>query len=370
MPRRLAYCITDLDAGGAERALVQIACRLQGPDWQIKVFCLGPEAELAEPLQLCGIEVESLDVSRRRPIQAIRELAAGLRQWQPELLQTFLFHANIAGRLAARSAKVPLVVSGLRVAERDARWRMRLDRWTQSLVTCNVCVSRGVADFSITEVGLAREKTVVIPNGVDAERFSTALPADLQTYGIPPQSRTLLFVGRLHPQKAPELLIEAARPLIERDSDLYLLLVGDGPMMEELRQQVRGSGMDRQVLFPGRLPNVAPLLKASTLLVLPSRWEGMPNVVLEAMAAGCPVVATAVEGSSDLIRHGESGWLCNPNSVNDLRAALTLALADESTRRRVAEESQRVSSEEFTWSRVAESYAALYARLIEDRPRS
>ncbi|MCA9054217.1 MAG: hypothetical protein KDA75_10295, partial [Planctomycetaceae bacterium] len=100
-PRRLAFCITDLDAGGAERALVQIVTRLAGPDWTPKVFCLSGPGELVAHLQQAGIPVECLGAKSPRSFGAIQRLTAGLRDWRPELLQTFLFHANLSGRFAA-----------------------------------------------------------------------------------------------------------------------------------------------------------------------------------------------------------------------------------------------------------------------------
>jgi glycosyltransferase involved in cell wall biosynthesis len=362
--RRIAFCITDLDPGGAERALVQLVTRLPAADWTCKVFCLGPEAELSETLRQRGIAVECLDVSRRRPWKALNRLTVALREWRPVLLQTFLHHANLLGRLAAWRANVPVTISGLRVAERDAPWRLRADRWTQRLVTMNVCVSQGVADFAVREIGLDPRKVRVIPNGVDAEHYSAAAPADLTQYGIPAGARTILFAGRLHPQKAPDLLIAAAAPLLAEDPGLHLLIVGEGPLKAELIAQVERLGLAQRVHFAGRLPDLAPVLRAASVLVLPSRWEGMPNVVLEAMAAGCPVVGTDVEGTRELIRPGETGRLCKVNSVNDLRQAMAESLREPASAATMDSSAQHIVRKRFTWNSVADEYVRLYRELV------
>ena len=363
-PVPIAFCITDLDAGGAERALVQIVTQLPGDEWRPKVFCLSGPGELMAPLEASGVPVECLRAKSWRSFGVIRKLATGLRDWEPQLLQTFLFHANLAGRFAAWRARVPVVVCGLRVAERDAPWRMRLDRWSQRLVTHNVAVSRGVADFAVSKCGHDDEKLSVIPNGVDFDFFLRAAPSDLSSVGVPAGARVLTFVGRLHPQKAPELLVQAVAPRLKAERDLHLLLVGEGPLRSALEEQVAEFGLAEQVHLAGRQQNVAGMLKASTTLVLPSRWEGMPNVVLEAMAAGCPVIASDVEGSEELIENGRTGRLFSCGSTSELAAAVDQNLDHPEAAHELAIQAQHSVREQFTWENVAQSYGRLYHNLL------
>ncbi|NQV23239.1 MAG: glycosyltransferase, partial [Rhodopirellula sp.] len=168
-PRRITFLITELDHGGAERALVRIATGLDRNLWEPQVVSLSDRGALAEPLEAVGIPVTSIGAGRvHSPIglwRATIGLSRCLKTQQPALLQTFLFHANIAGRLAAKRAGVPVVVSGIRVAEKRGRWRLAVDRMTDRFVDRHVCVSRSVADFSIRESGLPPSKVMVIPNG-------------------------------------------------------------------------------------------------------------------------------------------------------------------------------------------------------------
>jgi glycosyltransferase involved in cell wall biosynthesis len=207
-PTPIALCITDLDPGGAERALVQVVTRLPRDLWAPVVYCLGPRGELVDDLEAAGVQTCCLNAGRW-DIFVVWRLAKLLKAQRPALVQTFLFHANLAGRLAAKLAGVPIVVSGIRVAERGKRWHVRLERWTRSLVAHHVCVSKAVAEFAKRELRLSDDDVSVIYNGIDLEAYASAPPADLTHFGIPRDAITLLFVGRLHPQKGLSLLLEA-----------------------------------------------------------------------------------------------------------------------------------------------------------------
>ena len=364
-PVPIAFCITDLDRGGAEQALVQIVTRLDRNEWAPHVFCLAGEGELAAPLREAGVPVTCLNAKRWWNAGVLFRLRREMRRLRPAVLQTFLYHANILGRVAGRMARVPVVVSGIRVAERRSRFRLWFDRVTERWVARHVCVSEGVAKFSIETGRLSPEKVVVIPNGVDFERFATAEPADLSEFGIGPESRVLLFVGRLDPQKGIRGLLESMRELSSRASfaGTHLLFVGHGPSRGEIERFVRDDHLERCVHLLGRRNDVPALMRAADCLVLPSLWEGMPNVVLEAMAVGLPVVATAVEGTAELVRDGETGLLVPAGDREALSAAIDAVLCDGESAARRGQSAQDHVSKRFTWEGIAKQYADLYRDL-------
>jgi glycosyltransferase involved in cell wall biosynthesis len=366
-PTRIAFCITDLDAGGAERALVQIVTRLDRRRWEPHVFCLDAGGVLVSELRSAGIDVVCLGAYRTRDFAVVWPLYRRLAALRPAILQTFLFHANIVGRLAGVAARVPAIVSGIRVAEKRSRVRLWIDRVTDPLVTAHVCVSRDVAEFSTNQGGLPSEKIRVIPNGVDYERFANAAPADLTQFGVPRGSRVLLFVGRLDPQKGPVQLLEAATELFADHADLHLVMVGDGPLASDLRESTRARNLESRIHFAGRQEDIAGLMRAADLFVLPSQWEGLPNVVLEAMAAGTPVVATAVEGVRDLLGEGKLGVVVPLNGELRLAEAIRGALRENERRRERALNAQHLVREKFTWPLVVAEYDRLYAEIL---PRS
>ncbi len=366
-PTRLAFCITDLDAGGAESALVQLATRLDRSRWEPRVYCLSGPGELVAPLEDADIPVTCLDAGSARQLGAVLRLRRELRAYRPAIVQTFLFHANLAGRIAARLAGVEHVVSGIRVAERRGRWPLRLDRWTNRLVERNVCVSEAVRKFSEEQGGLPAAKSVVIPNAVDVDHYASVEPADLWEFGITDRARTILFVGRLTPQKSPLTLLQAAEQLFPLYENLHLLFVGEGALLAELKAWVAERNLERNVHFAGRRNDVPALMRSTFCLVLPSLWEGMPNVVLEAMAAGLPVVASRVEGVEELIEDGRTGLLVSPRSDDELASALTGLLDDPEFASRLGMKAQVNSQSRLTWDEVARKYDALYRELLGAR---
>jgi glycosyltransferase involved in cell wall biosynthesis len=367
-PQELAFCITELDPGGAERALVQLVTRLDRSRWSPVVYCLSAAGALVGDLEGSGVPVACLGARGSGILVVLPRLVLLLRKQRPVLLQTFLHHANIVGRVAGRLAGVRHIVSGIRVAEKRSRFRRWLDRVTDVCVERHVCVSHAVARFSIEQGRLPPHKVVVIPNGVDAELFQSAQPADLSELGIPPHSRTLLFVGRLDHQKGPFDLLRAFQQLAQRLDDLHVLMVGDGPLRGELERAVDQCGLRSRFHLVGRRNDIPRLMKAADCLVLPSHWEGMPNVVLEAMAAGLPVVATRVEGSTELLdaggENGKHGLLVPSGCPESLAPAIERALSGSASVSGMTKEAQHHVTTTYTWDAVHKEFEQLYTELI------
>jgi glycosyltransferase involved in cell wall biosynthesis len=365
----IALCITDLDAGGAERHLTELAVRIERRRFAPVVYCLGArppraEASCLPALLAAGVEVHCLGGHGiwHFPVVA-RRLRRLLAAQKPQIVQTFLFHANILGRIAARRAGVKAVVAGIRVAERAARWHLWLDRLTGRWVDRYVCVSQSVADFSIKQGGLPPEKLVVIPNGVDLDKYPARQPADLRAFGIAAGRRVVTFVGRLEPQKGGDWLIEAAPRWLAELPDCDLLLVGEGPLRGSLETAAKAAGIAERVHFVGWRPGVPEILAASSLLVLPSAWEGMPNVVLEAMASRRPVVATDVEGVRELLGPGAALQTSRYRDTQMLVEKIVRLMADPKLSTAAGLENRRRAEENFGISRMVAAYEDLWESL-------
>jgi glycosyltransferase involved in cell wall biosynthesis len=372
----VSLVITELDIGGAEKALVNLATRLDRTRWRPSVIALGPEGPLAQPIRESGLTVDCLGVDPRRPVVAIRRLASTLRRHDPALVQSFLFHANVAARVAALWAgrPRPWVLGGLRVAERQKRWHLWLDRMTARLSTGAVCVSEGVRRFSRDLGGWPDDRLTVIPNGIDVALFDfdAVDPVPRDSLEIPPGSFLVLYVGRLHVQKGLPILLDAFEQVIDSrpDHDCHLALAGDGPERDRLQNRVEGTSRLRgRVHLLGPRSDVPALLKAADLLVLPSIWEGMPNAVLEAMASRRAVVATRVEGSEDLVEPGKTGWLVPPGDPDALARALLDAASDRVRLRHFGELGRARVESKFTIEETVLGYERLWARILgfEDR---
>jgi glycosyltransferase involved in cell wall biosynthesis len=315
--------------GGADRQIVYLANALLTHQYDVRVVSMTPLEEMGRQALADGLPVTSLEMQRgRADWQAFRRLVGLLQDWRPHLLTSFMYHANLMGRLAGKWARVPLVVTSIR-AERTGNagrdWSLRLTNWMDHCQTTN---SQQVAD-SLSKRGLiSPEKVRVIPNGIDADALMTPATERARArteLGLEPAEFAWLAIGRLLPQKDYPTLLQALGPLVAHPA--RLLIAGRGPLREAIQQQAQQLGIASQVTFLGVRQDIPSLLAAADGFVLSSAWEGMPNVVMEALSAGKPVVATRVGGVAELVQEGESGLLVPPGDAQALSRAMQQLMA-------------------------------------------
>jgi glycosyltransferase involved in cell wall biosynthesis len=364
-PIPVALVITDLDVGGAERALTSLAVRLSPQRWRPVVFCLDKPGPLADVLFAAKVPCVCLGVNRRNPIQVVVRLARGLCHFKPVLVQSFMFHANLATRFAAPWAGFPWVIGGLRVAERQKRWHLVLDRLTASLSTGSVCVSQGVLRFSRDIGRLDPARLTVVPNGIEIAPYDAAIPTPRTALGIPDHVHLALYVGRLDRQKGLSDLLEAAEQVISKNPDWHLALAGDGPCRDWLQQQITNrSRLSGKVHWLGRRDDIPNVLKSADVVVHPSLWEGMPNAVLEAMAAGIAVIGTAVEGTEDLVVAGQTGWLVPPHDATTLARVLLEAAESPDRLKCYGQAGHLRAEQQFSVETTVSGYEQLWAGIL------
>ncbi len=312
-PGRLRVChvITGFDTGGAERVLLQTVQRLDPTLFESLIVSLRNRGPLSAEAERSGVETIHLGTGRRPGPATLWRLARIFRHRRVAIVHAYLYDASIASRLAGRWAKVPVVLTSTRAPPdylpRSAWWLDRLTaRWCQRIIA----VSKDTADVITRVEGITRQKIVVIPNGVDLHRFA---PRDLREarthWGIEEGMFVVASIGRLSHEKGHRYLLQALAAARSAIPSIVCLIAGDGPLRYTIETHVRTLGLEGVCRFLGDVPAVETVLAAADVAVLPSVFEGMPNVVLEAMAMGCPVIATAVGGSSELVRDGETGFL-------------------------------------------------------------
>lgn len=366
---RVAFCITELEPGGAERCLVELVTRLDRRQFAPVVYCLGPRpagnpTSLVDKLEDAGVAVHCFGATRWTNLPWLaRKLRRQIVADAPDIVQTFLFHANVLGAWAARRGGVKHLVTGVRVAERRATWHLALARWSDRWVDCHVCVSQSVRDFSIDGGRMPADKLVVIPNGVDVERFAAAKPASPASLGIAAGRRAIVSIGRLDEQKGFDWLLEVMPRVFAELADHDLVLVGDGPERAPLAALAERLGIAARVHFAGFRQDVPEILAAAELLVLASRWEGMPNAVLEAMAAGRPVVATDVAGVAETLGSSEE-QVCPPHDPREFADRVIAILRDDQLAARLGRQNQERARAQFTLPAMVEAYQRLYLALL------
>jgi glycosyltransferase involved in cell wall biosynthesis len=312
-PIAVQMAITELDPGGAEKNFVELALRLDRRRFRPSVVSLAPYGKLTQRLLDADIPVETLSMTSSTSLfSALVKWRSIVRRDRPDLIVSFLVHANLLARVVGKLEKVSAIVSCHRVAETGRRARTAVDRATKSWADRHLCVSNGVARWVERTLREPTERIEVIPNGVDPSEVDRANPLPLQSFGFSPDDRLLLFAGRLHEQKGVDRLLDSLGRLKSAGVDLLkfgLLIAGDGPLRKALESLTSRLGLNDRVRFLGRRDDLPALYRSVSGFALSSRYEGMPNVVLEAMAARLPVIATRVEGTEDLVVDGQTGLL-------------------------------------------------------------
>lgn len=371
--------------------LVELATRLDKSRFEPFVCSMKPrpnegDYHLLDVLNDAKIPIEFADIASIATLPCkMAKLRKIFKKQKPHVCQSFLFHANFFSRFAARSAGVPVVISGIRVAEHEKKWHLRLDRMTQGLVDRYVCVSKGVAAYTAKQGGIAQRKIVAIANGIDSADYENADKADLTQCDCADEKRKIIVIGRLHRQKGIDWLLQTTPHWLLQRPDCGLLIVGDGPERDTLMRAAAKLPCCDRIRFLGQRRDVPQLLAASDLLLLPSRWEGMPNVVMQAMASGLPVLAAEVEGIDELLmcRRQSQAANCDANDgpctenpplpqtcrfgQTDEFAAKINALLDDSDRaQRLGKQNREHIRRFFTIEQMVASYERLWLSLYKN----
>lgn len=303
---RIALVITELDPGGAELCLTELALYLTRLGHAVKVWSIGPAPTagrdgLVQRLASASIDVQFANArGSSDAMRVVRWLRRELKGFRPDLVQSMLWHANLMTAGALWTSKIAWV-AGMRVSEpRSGRWW--LERIASRRMDRMVCVSRDVLEHALHRERIASDKLLVIPNGVAEYWLDESLSkVDWSSVVNPAPVHSLLFVGRLEPQKGVLPLVEHLPEISLGHDDWSLILMGHGSLESALISRVHSLGLEPRVRMVGWQPEAPRWMKVADVLVLPAEYEGMPNVLLEAMATGKPFVAFAVDGVNQLV---------------------------------------------------------------------
>lgn len=324
--KKVVYFIDHLRADGTQTFLYHLVHGLAMRGWQQGVVCLNDSWDDALVAQLRQIGTEVRIIGRRNLITAIGlwSTMLWLRHRRFDTAVTLLFHSDVLGRPLVRLAGVPRVITSLRSRNvHYAAWQRLLSRLTMPLADTVVLNAEHIREFALLEEGVASAQVVVIPNGVQTQLDTPALTR--QEVGLPTDGRLIGYLGRLSHEKGPDLLLNAFAHLA--NPNVHLIFIGQGSDQAALQQAAHTLGIAERVHFVGQQRDPIRWLRLLDVYVHPSRQEGMSNAVLEAMATGCPIVASAIDGNQELI-NDHIGWLVPPNDPQALTAAIQEVLAN------------------------------------------
>lgn len=367
MPR-VYHLIKSLGRGGAETLLVE---NLRFSDRSRFEYAYGYfipwKKALVPALEASGSEVTCFDrPSNLSILLAARRVAAELNRWEADLLHCHLPIAGVVGRVAGRMAGVPVVYTEHNRLERYHPLTRRASLLTWGWQSLVIAVSAEVST-SIQSHANHGTPVRVILNGVDTERFdpdATDATRVRRELSIPADAPVVGTVAVFRTQKRLQDWLDAAALLRDRHPDVRFLLVGDGPLRENLVDRARALGLEGVVHFPGLQEDVRPYLAAMDLFMVSSRFEGLPIALLEAMAMARGVVSTNVGGIPEVVRSGETGMLVDPGSPESLAEAASVLLADRPGIERMGRAARSAVEERFGMKRMTRELEETYQELL------
>ncbi len=375
MKVKILYVIDNLEFGGGERMFAQLAGALK--DRFEVCFACHPGGPLEEQLKRLRVPLRPLDFRRQVSLSRIVRLITIIRKERVHLVHSMGARADVYARLAARLAGAPVVVSTIAMLVegydvhplKRALYRIGI-LLSRRLADGFIAVSDAVRKVLLEDHRVPEEKVVTIYNsGVELDTFrpdgheGSELRWEL---GLDPEAPIVGTIGRLVYQKAQDVFLQAASLVVKAIPDAQFLIVGEGPLRPSLEQLSRELGLAR-CRFTGFRADIPNLLWLMDVFALPSILEGLPQVLLEALAAARPVVATRIDGITEVIQHGTTGLLVPPQDPTALADAIILLLKDQGLARRLGEAGRKLAEERFALSRMIEKVDRFYTMLLQKK---
>jgi len=354
---------------GAEMVLVEAAARLNPDRFQVICGLLTPDAEQIIPGRLATLDFHLPGLNGWVWLRFFFHLCWVIYRHRVDLIHVNSYVPGNYARLAAALMQVPIVIDHWHGFTRFNLKRRLICRVLGRFTDLSIAVSRGVRDYLVRQGGLNPTKVRVVANGVDVAAIDAARPGPLvrRELGLPEDVPLIGLVGRLdHWGKGHKELFSAMAQIRERHP-VHALIVGGGRREAEVRQLAESLGLGGEVHFLGQRRDVPDLLNAMDIFVLPSYSEGVSLALLEAMAAGLPVIATAVGGLPEVVEHDKTGVLIPPRDAEALAAALERLLADPAWARELGDHARDHVREHFSLDHLGREINEIYEELVEKK---
>jgi glycosyltransferase involved in cell wall biosynthesis len=381
---KVLHIITRLVLGGAQQNTMITASRLDPERFEVMLISgpqTGPEGEIIGEVRRRGIRLRILrqlvrEINPFKDLVALARLYLMIRSEGFDIVHTHSSKAGILGRLAARMAQVPVIVHTVHGwGFHDEMWTpqrwffIRLERWAAAFSDKLIVVSEAARKKGLREGIASPEQFVKIYSGIDSQGFDCPGidPAGKRReLGIPLDAPLVGTIGRLSPQKAPGDLLAAAQKVVQAVPQARFLIVGDGPLRNEVEESIKAMGLSGNVVLTGIRNDAAEILALFDVFVLASLWEGLPRVIPQAMAAGKPVVCTNVDGNSEAVADGVNGFVVPPRDSDALSSAILRLLRDPGLSNTMGLAGQRRAAM-FGEKEMVEAIDLLYQTLISQK---
>lgn len=366
---RILLLSTSMGMGGADKLLLIAAQAMRSHGHEVRIVSMTPLGPMGQEARSLGIPTETLDMRRGfADPRGLFRLAQLVRSWRPDVVHSHMVHANLMARVLRLFVRLPALVSTIHNIYEGGHLRMLGYRLTNGLVDHMTIVSEAAAERFVSERIVPRELLTVVPNGVDTDYFRN-VPAEVRetlrrSLGTDGQF-VWLAVGRFEVAKDYPNMLRAFGEVAGREPRAVLLVVGRGSLQEETKALAEQLGLGAKVLFLGVRQDVPELMSSADGYVMSSAWEGMPMVLLEAAAAGLPIVSTRVGGNHEVVRDEESGFLVPARDSGALaRAMLRLMELSPEQRRSMGQLGHEHVRRHYGLQRVAEQWEGIYRNVL------
>ncbi len=370
---RVAHIIGQLSVGGAERQFVELLKNLDRSVYEPTAITLSSGGELARELDATGVSLRVVERRSRFDPRPVLRIAKALKVGGFTIAHTWGIYAGLYGRLAAVLARTPITVASDR---QTTSWHKgassplyhAIDRLLSRWTTATIANSNAVQRYTLSK-GISPRKIRVIYNGVDVTRYAHGDAQRVRSeLRLEPDTPTVGVIARLDPMKGHRCLLLAVPLVLRAMPRTRFLVAGEGFLRDELTRLTVHMGLQSSVCFLGLRSDVPDLLAALDVLVLPSKeGEGLPNVLLEAMAAAKPVIATAVGGNAEIVVHGQTGFLVRPEDPAALARSITQVLRDPYMARTMGRTGFRRVTSVFSMRRMVQGTQDLYLTLLREK---
>jgi L-malate glycosyltransferase len=371
LPRRVFFLLDSFMIGGTETQAVELARRLDPGHYQVTIGCLRKEGPLLSRLD--GSQVRVIEFSLGKGIDSpsgvtgILRIARFLRRERIQIVHAHDLWSNMVGIVAGKIARVPVTITSQRDLSHDAwygTYRRRVLRFLQARSSAVLTNAKAIRD-GLVEDGISANKICVVYNGVDIDRFRSVKSNREWLFPESAGRKLVVLVANMNSGvKGHPVLISAAEEIVKAHPEVQFVLVGDGPKRRDYEVTVEAAGLKQNFVFLGRRSDVPDILASCDIAVLPSLAEGLPNAVLEYLAGGLPVVATALGGNLEVVQDGITGLLIPPNDPNALARALARLLDDPVLAAALAKRGQEHVQTKCSFERLVDEVDQLYAKLL------
>lgn len=364
MKNTVVHVIDRLPPDGAERLIAEVI-KNRSNALSYRVLCLVEGGELVAEIEEAGVPVDVLGKKGKIDFSLIPRTMAYFKKHQVAVVHTHLFTADAWGRLAAKLAGVGCIVS---TAHSVNSWKGPVHKvidWLLTAATHRVIACSETVELSLRDQAIPQAKIITIANGIDLARIENEAPVDLEQYRLAEGAAIWCVVGRLNEAKGHSDLLEALAVYRDQGHQFSCIFVGEGELQGAIEEQVAELKLGEQVKLLGWHPSAIGFIKASDALLMPSRWEGLPMTLLESMAAGTPVVATAVGGIPDVISHGVNGLIYPAGDAAALCENLYKLQYQTDCIAAMATQAEQLARARYSAEKVASDYENLYAEITD-----